>query len=283
VNKTNVTSPLDIDGLDPESMYDWQVQGIYSPDNTEWTDLTTFTTLASLTLADNVDNSATITAYNGKKANVTLTRTLNAGGWNTFTVPFDLDTPEGWTVKELTETTYDGTTLMLIFGDAQGIEAGKPYLVKVGDDNVVNPTFNDVTIVDGTTTTETTYAHFIPTLGKTLVTGPEGNENDTQAVLFVAAENTLKNPTYVNDPENESSYIKGFRAYFQLKNVPAEARSFVLNLGDESTGITSIGQLDNLQSGNWYDLSGRKLSNGQLSNRQMKKGVYIVNGKKVIK
>jgi len=199
-------------------------------------------------------------------------------------------------VKELTGSTLEGEHLTLIFGDATSIEAGKPYLVKVSKalnlatlpatiaalGAPVNP-FHDAEIRKDPVIVEKDYVNFVPTLGKTLVTGPDGNENDTKAVLFVAANNTLKNPEVVNDEKNQSSFIKGFRAYFQLTNAAASARSFALNLGDETTGITSIGQFDNLQSDDCYDLSGRKLSNGKLSNRQMNKGVYIVNGKKVIK
>ena len=46
------------------------------------------------------------------------------------------------------------------------------------------------------------------------------------------------------------------------------------------TGIETIGQIDNLQIDNCYDLSGRKIVKS--SNRQMGKGVYIVDGKKHI-
>ena len=44
VTKTNVTSPLDIDGLEPETKYEWQVQGIYNSEPTEWSTMATFTT-----------------------------------------------------------------------------------------------------------------------------------------------------------------------------------------------------------------------------------------------
>ena len=47
-----------------------------------------------------------------------------------------------------------------------------------------------------------------------------------------------------------------------------------------ATGIKAIGLLDNLQTDNCYDLSGRKIV--KPSNGQMAKGVYIVNGKKII-
>ena len=54
---------------------------------------------------------------------------------------------------------------------------------------------------------------------------------------------------------------------------------------------TFIGNLDAMDNGKWtmdndvYDLSGRKVANGQWSmfNVQLKKGIYIVNGKKVVK
>ena len=89
-------------------------------------------------------------------------------------------------------------------------------------------------------------------------------------MLFVAAGNTLKNP------DQMPTDMKGFRAYFLLKNVPAEARGFALNLGDESTGIKAIdnGQLT-IDNDRYYDLQGRKVNAAQ-------KGVYIMNGKKVI-
>ena len=44
VNKTNVTSPLDIGGLEQETKYEWQVQGIYNGEPTEWSTAATFTT-----------------------------------------------------------------------------------------------------------------------------------------------------------------------------------------------------------------------------------------------
>lgn len=44
VNKTNVTNPLDIDGLTQETKYEWQVQGIYNGEPTEWSTAATFTT-----------------------------------------------------------------------------------------------------------------------------------------------------------------------------------------------------------------------------------------------
>ena len=38
----------------------------------------------TVTLSEATDNSTTLTTYDGQVANVTLTRTLQTGGWNTF-------------------------------------------------------------------------------------------------------------------------------------------------------------------------------------------------------
>ena len=227
-----------------------------------------------LALSETTDNSAALTEWDGYEADVTLTRTLAAGSWNTFAAPFSTVIPEGWTVKELTSATLADGTLTLNFANAASIEAGKPYLVKVAaNTDLSTAPFTGAIVSKDAQPFTSTDVDFIPTLGATTI--PDG---DTKAVLFLAAGNTLLNPSAL------PADIKGFRAYFQLKGETASlARAFSIDFGDgETTGITSIGQLDNLQSDDWYDLSGRKLSNGQLSNRQMKKGVYIQNGKKVI-
>jgi hypothetical protein len=53
-------------------------------------------------------------------------------------------------------------------------------------------------------------------------------------------------------------------------------------LDGEATGIEEVNRLS-VAADRCFDLQGRQLSNSQLSNSQMKKGIYIVNGKKVIR
>ena len=64
--------------------------------------------------------------------------------------------------------------------------------------------------------------------------------------------------------------IKPFRAYF--KDVPAGAR---LMFFDETTGISEVMGNTEKASGIYYDLQGRRIA-------QPQKGLYIVNGKKVV-
>ena len=239
-------------------------------------------TSATFTLTDNgirldeaADNSPVLAKKDGQQANVSLTRTLQAGGYNTFAAPFaigsDVLTAKGITAKQLTASAFDSKTgvLSLTFATVTSLEAGKPYLVKVGT-NVENPTFEGVTISSTATTTETDAVDFIPTLGVTAITA------DAQSILFLSAGNRLYNPAAAN-----SQQIKGFRAYFLLKGDAASARSFCLDFGDgETTGIKAIDNFTISQSDNCYDLSGRKIEKS--SNGKMAKGVYIVNGKKIV-
>ena len=121
-----------------------------------------------------------------------------------------------------------------------------------------------------------TYVDFVPTLGKTLVTGPEGAEGNKDAVLFLAAGNKLVNPTVVNDPA-AASYIKGFRAYFRLKGNAVNAASFNLDMGDgETDGIKSVQGSRFTVNGEAYNLAGQRVGKDY-------KGIIVVNGKKIVK
>ena len=231
---------------------------------------------AYYTLLPETNDGAWLWANDGQTADIQLGRTLQTGGWNTLALPFTIDaaTLGLSAAKELESATLENYVLTLNFQDATVIEAGKPYLVKVAE-NVVNPTFDGVLVSDALVPTETAVVDFIPTLGATTITG-----DDAKTVLFLAAENKLKNPTAL------PTDMKGFRAYFQLKGEGAQVKAFQLNLGeDEATGIIAIehGTLNINQS--VYDLSGRRVANGQSSmvnGQSLKKGVYIVNGKKTI-
>ena len=235
--------------------------------------------LLELTLDEEQGNSQTLADNDGTMADVTLTRTLQTGSYNTFSVPFEIPADKYADyklsgVKKLTSSAFDSSTgvLTLTFAnESEAIEAGKPYLVKVSE-KVENPVFTGVTVVGTATPTVTDAADFIPTLGATTITG------DVKSILFLGASNKLYHPS----ASAENQQMKGFRAYFLLKGEAVQqARAFSLDFGDgETTGIKAIDNFTISQSDNCYDLSGRKIV--KLSNGQMAKGVYIVNGKKTI-
>lgn len=231
---------------------DGAVPGIILYDHSSWTDINSY-------ILTTVGSSAV--------PRVALAgRTLQSGGWNTFCVPFNLETPTGWTVKTLTASEFNSSTgeLTLTFADAASIEAGKPYLVKVTS-TVENPTFEGLTISNGTTTTETASADFVPVMNPTNLTGGD------KTVLFVTGGNKLTYPT-------ADGNINAFRAYFQLKgDAVAEARAFRMSFDDDATGIVTVLTDEPTTASGIYTLDGRRLQ-GQPTG----KGMYIVNGKKIV-
>ena len=218
-----------------------------------------------------------IAAY-GTKSDFFLNRTLTANVWNTFASPFAIAAGDmtkyfgaGAKVRQLESTSVDGTVLTLNFTDATEIVAGQPYLVKPAatvDFSADGKEFAGVSLTAASATpTEKTHVDFVPTLGKTWV---EGNMND---ILILNTSGTLVYPSAVGN-------MKGFRGYFLMHDAAAGARAFVINFGDgETTGIQPI-RMENgtTPAEGTYDLSGRRIQ-GQPT----QKGVYIQNGKKVIK
>ncbi len=81
----------------------------------------------------------------------------------------------------------------------------------------------------------------------------------------------------MNQLENTAFLTNGFKAYLpKSENTPDETRFFVFNFGDDTeTAIEGI-EAENTADAAVYDLAGRRVQKAQ-------KGLYIVNGKKVIK
>ena len=219
-----------------------------------------------LALNETTDNGAMLDEWDGYEADVTLTRTLQTGGYNTFAVPFNMAIPEGWTVKELNTASISGEVLTLNFADATTIEAGKPYLVKVdAQTDLSQAAFAGAIVSKETQPYTSATVDFIPTLGATDI-----ETDDVRKILFLGAENTLYRTN------STSSMMKGFRAYFQLKEA-AEVKGFELNFGDEATGLVEIqnSKFKNQDDDIIYNVAGQRLERTQ-------KGINIVSGKKVI-
>ncbi len=220
---------------------------------------------APLTLEeDATDTNTKIEKNNGKTQDVALTRTLVADKWNTFCVPFETEIAgtalEDATVKTI--GTVVGNVINLV--DATKIEAGVPYLVMPTTDDIVNPTFKNVTISVTTPIEKGNDEYkFVGTYSpKTIKEGEFGT------IWGVTAEGKLAKI-------NANSTMKGLRAYFVFPvNVAAK-----LNFDGETTGINNI-ETEATVNGKVYNLNGQYVGN---SLNGLKKGIYVVNGKKVIK
>ena len=197
-------------------------------------------------------------------ANVTLTRTLTKDSWNTFCVPFNLSAAQiaasalnGATIKQFASSEDNVINLKA----ATSIVAGEPYLVKPST-TIENPTFNYVVVenTDGVVKGEGDYQFVGQVYNKSLAT--DGT------VAYLSTSGSIKKLT--------SGGIKGLRAYFMIPVSGAPARIAFLDEDDTTTGITEMQTENTATNTKAYDLSGRRVE-------AMKKGIYIVNGKKVVK
>lgn len=248
---------------------------------------------AIVNLADADDNSTAISNADGYLADVTLTgRTLyKDGAWNTLCLPFDVTISgsvlDGAVVKTLSSSDYDSETGILTLNFTEEslseIEAGKPYIVKWDDggtQNIVNPIFEGVTI-SSTAATETDgsdWVDFVGTYSPTVIYEEDGEKHN----LYLGNSNTLYYPT------RTGFMVNACRAYFRLKNgltagepsAPQQdqARAFVLNFGDGEPSAISTLRADTAPAADGtYTLDGRRLTG-----KPTAKGLYIVNGKKII-
>ena len=187
---------------------------------------------------------------------VRLNRTLSKDYWNTFAVPFDITTMDA-AIREYDDA--DGNTMK--FKNATGIVAGKPYLVKPNDD-IVNPTFNNVTLTAAASQNVTRGDYrFVATYS------PKQLATD-KTELFINTNGRLGYPQTA-----ESATLKGMRAYIK---VPQNANVSLFVDDDEIiTGISDVSSKTENGRNDIYNLNGQRVT-------QPGKGLYIVNGKKLI-
>ena len=196
---------------------------------------------------------------------VTMERTLKAGKWNTFCVPFDMTAAEitdqlgsGTEVKELTGATPNGENYTMTFSDASSIVAGKPYMVKVpGENDVTSFTLSNKTI-KGTITPATA--------GDVTFTGVYNNGNAPQGSFIIS-----NNVFYNVDSEVT---LKAFRGYITVDS-GSGVKALTFDFDDDATGIEGVQEVQEVQ-GAIYNLAGQRI-------QKMQKGINIVNGKKILK
>jgi hypothetical protein len=202
------------------------------------------------------------------------------GAWNTLCLPFDVSTASGilsgdgvqaMTLDTETSTLTDGT-LTLNFTTAEAISAGTPFIIKWDNtgNNIVTPEFGRVTInaakhdaaIEGVLTFTGTYA-------------PVSIGGEDKTVLFLGSNNELYYP-------NSAMSIGSCRAYFQLDGLTegelaAGVKAIRLNFDDSAaTAIDAVNAGEQTTvDGAIYNLSGQRVS-------QPTKGIYIINGKKVM-
>lgn len=165
-----------------------------------------------------------------ENANVTIARKLKSDRWNTFTVPFNMDIPDGWTVKELTKLDFNESTsnYSLTFEAASNIVAGKAYMVKPSSDvsevSASGVTINTSTVTSSEVSDGNYFADFV---------GNNSYITEVPMDSYIISNNVF----YIVD----SSIIqKGFRGYITV-GATTEARPTVtFSMDEDVTGIQNV-------------------------------------------
>lgn len=212
------------------------------------------------------DAKTLLEANLNKTVNVTINRTLVANKWNTLCLPFNVTAEQIKNILKaegMVREYKDQTADCINFQAAETMTAGVPYLIKPTEE-VNGLTFEGVKI----TAVE----------GKTK--GGIGSEN--LAISGILGARKLESfELFLNAagkfvaPAKGKETMKGFRAYF-ISLLGAGAK---INIDGETTGINNI-ETEATVNGKVYNLNGQYVGN---SLNGLKKGIYVVNGKKVIK
>ena len=141
--------------------------------------------------------------------------------------------------------------------------------------NIVNPVFSNVTVEDPATT-EVSFngGEFVGNFAPLEIT-----DANRKSIVLLAAGNKLGYAKTDRTIANGKA-LGACRAYFHIPSISGNAqtaRSFVLNFGEENvtTGIIEVNTNTTNKSEGAFNLQGRRIVNP-------KKGLYIVNGKKII-
>mgnify|MGYP002525317855 CR=1 FL=1 len=240
-----------------------------------------------------LDETSTV-APTGATGDVRVKRTIKANEWSTVCLPFDMTevqvkTAFGDDVQladfvdyDIEEDTDENIIDISINFDnvpiSGGMEANHPYLIKVGTP-VTEFTVDNVDVDPDEDNAVVEYDN-----GKT------GKKRVVYGTLYgvYRAETVIENQgLFLNS--NKFWYstgltkIKAFRAYFILEdvlsNVENASAKIRFNIGDESTYIDGLTDKQNLDG--VYTVQGQFVGNN-VDMKQLHKGVYIVNGQKVI-
>ncbi len=207
---------------------------------------------------------------------VELTRSFTAG-WNTIVLPFAVSDLSvfGDGAKAYDFTAYDNTgdAATLKFSKVTSMNMATPYLLYVPAAITAPVKFNDITVssmaLEDPNKRVDAGIFFIGTYQPKAAGSLTGYYGVTNAGKIAKA--------------TDQTTIKGFRGYIDLNNVsgresgmtdPAPAKLTIV-FDDETTGITTVMTAEQMGAEGIFNIGGQKVEKAQ-------KGLYIVNGKKMV-
>lgn len=222
----------------------------------------------AIVLDETTDNAQTLSDNDQLTVNVAFNRPLSPDYWNTVALPFDVQAADmskifGEDVKVKAFDRWDAAAQTLFFKDAAAIVAGTPYLVKPSE-AVGSLMLTDIKVVADAETVTSGPVDFHAVFSPTTI-----NASD----VFLGTDGMLYRPD--TDMEGADK-MKGFRAYFSGLTDLTNAK---VNIDGTLTSIGSISGNASVETAKVYTIDGQYVGN---STKGLKKGFYIVGGKKVV-
>lgn len=222
----------------------------------------TFLPLLEITGEDQLATSA-------DRYNVIMSRSF-VEGWNTICLPYATTAAalNAQSVQQFASVDETG----LNFAEVETLEANQPYLVYF--DKVTETPVYQVAEITSTTPVSVTKGDYTFVGSYDAVMSMSGKYgiatvDDVQKIILGGTNSTLK----------------ATRAYFTKKGEqPAQVRINLFGMGGDGEGTTGIDQIVNggAQTYDVYTLQGVQVLKGAASLNGLQKGIYIVNGKKVV-
>ena len=232
------------------------------------------------------ETSTTAPAASGGPVDIQVKRTIKANEWSTLVLPFDMTEAQlkealGSDVKlaefedyeaEYTGDDVTGLTVNFVATDlTEGFYGNYPYLVK---------TSKDITEFIVTSTID-------PDEEGAVVEYDNGKSGKQRKVLgsligtYHAGDAIPNNGLFLSGNKfwysAGATKIKAFRAYFMLNEVLSNGAEAKVRFMVDEDAAAIEGITPDMEDGVWYTLDGR-----QLNGKPTEKGVYIVDGKKVL-
>ncbi len=232
-----------------------------------------------------LDENSTVAPTEATGVNVRVVRTINASTWSTICLPFDMSEEQvkaafgddveladftEWSSEEDDEGNIVG--IEIGFAEIAEIEANHPCLIKVSSP-IEEFTLDGIDIVVDEE--------------PMVQVGKKKAERGYLMGTYVANTTVPEYNLFLNNNlfwySTGLTTMKAFRAYFELADVLTEVEEanakVRLVVGDDEASALNTISVGNVEAdGIWYTMDGRKLSG-----KPTEKGIYIVNGKKVMK
>ena len=203
----------------------------------------------------------------------TYDRAFTASTTTTVCLPFALTAAEATTLGTFYElSNFDGSTLHFTSVDAP--VANKPYLVvPTATGLTLSETEKSIVATPANLGTTVTNVDFIGTLAATAIPASATGTGESDYSYYAYNNGSLVKVT------SKAATLPAFRGYFKVKNsgINAAARSLNISFDNEATGISDalMNSDERTVKSEVYNLNGQRVAAPQ-------KGLYIVNGKKVI-